>query len=317
MCVAARVSRAFLAILLKPTRLALQKMGLCAEQRFQISIRPLALVRQCSCVKERTKFSGSIPAAYDRYLGPILFQPYAEDLAARVPVKKTSSVLELACGTGILTRVLRTYLPSKVKLIATDLNEPMFRQAAAKFGKGEKVRWLEADASDLPFDDRKFDAVVCQFGIMFVADKALAAREAYRVLKRNGLLLFSVWDGMKHNKLGELAHRTIASYFKKDPPTFYQVPFSYHNRTEIRRVLKQAGFREIKTEVIAKIGQAKRAEDVAKGLVEGNPVAATIAKRDPSLLPVITDAVTAAITRRFGKQNIHAPMRAIVVRARI
>ena len=145
MCVAARVSRAFFAILLKPTRLALQKMGLCAEQRFQISIRPLALVRQCSCVKERTKFSGSIPAAYDRYLGPILFQPYAEDLAARVPVKKTSSVLELACGTGILTRVLRTYLPSKVKLIATDLNEPMFRQAAAKFGKGEKVRWLEAD----------------------------------------------------------------------------------------------------------------------------------------------------------------------------
>src|SRR2546430_4188108 len=193
----------------------------------------------------------------------------------------------------------------------------MFRQAAAKFGKGERIRWLEADACDLPFDDRKFDVVVCQFGIMFVPDKALAAREAYRVLKRDGVFLFNVWDAMKHNELGELAHRTIASYFKKDPPTFYQVPFSYHNRTEIRRVLKQAGFREIKTEVIAKIGQAKRAEDVARGLVEGNPVAVTIAKRDPSLLPVITDAVTAAITRRFGKQKIHAPMRANVVRGRV
>jgi ubiquinone/menaquinone biosynthesis C-methylase UbiE len=266
---------------------------------------------------EHARFSGSIPAAYDRYLGPILFQPYAEDLAAHLPIKKTVSVLELACGTGILTRVLRTHLPSKVKLIATDLNEPMFCQAPAKFAKNEKVRWLEADACDLPFDDRKFDAVVCQFGIMFVSDKALAAREAYRVLKRDGVFLFNVWDAMKHNKLGELAHRTITSYFKKDPPTFYQVPFGYHNRAEIRRVLKQAGFRKIKTEVVAKVGKAKRAENVARGLVEGNPVAVAITKRDPSLLPVITKALTAAISLRFGRQNIRAPMRAIVVRARV
>ena len=265
---------------------------------------------------EHTKFSGSIPAAYDRYLGPTLFQAYAEDLATRLAANKTGSVLELACGTGILTRVLRTHLPSKVKLIATDLNEPMFRQAAAKFGKNERVRWLEADACDLPFADRKFDAVVCQFGLMFVPDKAQAAREAYRVLKPDGIFLFNAWDAMRHNKLGELAHRTIASYFEKDPPTFYQIPFSYHNRAEIRRILKQAWFREIKTEVIAKIGKANRAEDVARGLVEGNPVAVTIAKRDPSLLPTITRAVTSAITRRFGKRDIRAPMRAIVARAR-
>jgi len=265
---------------------------------------------------EHTKFSGSIPAAYDRYLGPILFQPYAEELATRVTVNKTGSVLELACGTGILTRALRSCLPSKVKLIATDLNEPMFRQAAAKFRKNERVRWLAADACDLPFADRKSVVVVCQFGIMFVSDKALAARQAYRVLKRDGLFLFNVWDAMRHNKLGELAHRTITSYFENDPPTFYKVPFSYHNRNQIRKILKQAGFREIKTELIAKIGKANRAEDVARGLVEGNPVGVTIAKRDPSLLPIITGAVTAAITRRFGKRDIRAPMQAIVVQAR-
>lgn len=319
---AARVSLAlfFVVCFLQPTRLPLQKMGLCAGATLQNFNSPFTTARQDSDQRmndEHVKFSGSIPAAYDRYLGPILFQPYAEDLAARLPVKKTSSVLELACGTGILTRVLRTYLPSKVKLIATDLNEPMFRQATTKFGRGEKVQWLEADACDLPFDDRKFDAVVCQFGIMFVSDKALAAREAYRVLKRGGVFLFNVWDAMNYNKLGELAHRTIVSYFKKDPPTFYQVPFSYHDRAEIRQVLKQAGFLEIKTKVVAKIGKADRAEDAAKGLVQGNPVAVTIAKRDPSLLPVITHAVTTAIRRRFGKQNIHAPMRAIVVQARV
>ena len=122
---------------------------------------------------------------------------------------------------------------------------------------------------------------------------------------------------MNHNELGQLAHRTITSYFEKDPPTFYQVPFGYHNRAEIRRVLKQAGFREIKAEVVAKVGKAKWAENVARGLVEGNPVAVAITKREPSLLPVITNALTAAISRRFGKQNIRAPMRAIVVRSRV
>ena len=265
---------------------------------------------------EHAQFSGSIPAAYDRYLGPMLFQPYAEDLAARLQVVTNGSVLELACGTGILTRALRTHLPSTVKLTATDLNEPMFRDAAAKFRKDETVQWLQADACSLPFGDRMFDAVVCQFGIMFVPDKALAAREAHRVLKSGGLFLFNVWDAMEHNELGQLTHQTIASYFDKDPPTFYEIPFGYHDQDEIKRVLKEAGFQEIKTEVVTKVGAANRAEDASTGLVKGNPVAVAIAERDLSLLPVITKAVAQAIAGRFGETDIRAPMRAIVVEAR-
>ena len=265
---------------------------------------------------EHAQFSGSIPAAYDRYLGSMLFQPYAEDLAARLQVAKNGSVLELACGTGILTRVLRTRLPSTVKLIATDLNEPMFRHAAAKFRKDEPVQWLHADACSLPFGDRMFDAVVCQFGIMFVPDKALAAREAHRVLKPGGLFLFNVWDAMEHNELGQLTHQTIASYFDKDPPDFYEIPFGYHDRDEIKRVLKEAGFHEIKVEVVDRVGAASEAEDAATGLVHGNPVGVAIAERDPSLLPVITKAGAQAIRDRFGEADIRAPMRAIVVEAR-
>ena len=267
-------------------------------------------------VDEHANFSGSIPAAYDRYLGPILFQPYAEDLAARLQVPENGSVLELACGTGILTRVLRTHLLPTVKLTATDLNEPMFRHAAGKFAGDEPVQWQQADASSLPFADQMFDAVVCQFGLMFVPDKALAANEAHRVLKPGGVFLFNVWDAMEHNALGLLTHQTIASYFEKDPPAFYQVPFGYHNQDEIKRLLVEARFREVKIETVVKISAPSQAEDAATGLVHGNPVGAAIAERDPSLLPIITNAVARAIQDHFGSHAFRAPMRAIVVQAR-
>src|SRR5437016_5070372 len=192
---------------------------------------------------EHAKFSGSIPAAYDRYLGPILFQSYAEDLMNRLGAGENSSVLELACGTGILTRVLRDRLPATARLVATDLNEPMIANAASKFAQNERIEWKQADASSLPFDDQSFDAIVCQFGVMFFPDKALSAREAHRVLKPGGVFLFNVWDSMEHNDLGRIAHETISSFFEKDPPTFYEVPFSYYDQNEIKRVLEAAGFK--------------------------------------------------------------------------
>ena len=266
--------------------------------------------------EEHALFAGSIPAAYDRYLGPVLFQPYAEDLAARLQVPDDGLVLEIACGTGIVTRELRHRLPATVKLLATDLNEPMFQHAAAKFVKGDAVEWRQADACSLPFGDQTFDAVVCQFGIMFVPDKALAAREARRVLKRDGMFLFNVWDAIERNELGRIAHETIASHFEKDPPAFYQVPFGYHDQDEIRRVLAEAGFRDVRIDLVEKVSGASRAEEIATGLVQGNPVSVAIAERDPSLLPVITNAIAAALKGRFGKAELRAPLRAIVVQAR-
>jgi len=266
--------------------------------------------------RQDADFSGSIPAAYDRHLGPLLFQPFAEDLADRLNVDGDRSVLELACGTGILTRVLRSRLAPSVKITATDLNEPMFRAAGGKFGTGEMVHWQQADACHLPFADQAFDAVLCQFGLMFVPDKGLAVREARRVLKPGGQFLFNVWDSMEHNALGRLTHHTVTSFFEKDPPTFYQVPFGYHDPAEIRRILQEAGFGDVEVTVVEKVSRGARAQDAAIGLIEGNPIAVAIAERDPSLVPVITSAVAKAIEEQFGAGELRAPMRAIVVQAR-
>jgi hypothetical protein len=125
-----------------------------------------------------------------------------------------------------------------------------------------------------------------------------------------------VWDTIERNELCQIAHETIAGYFDKDPPTFYQVPFGYHDQGEIRRVLTDAGFRDVRIDIVEKVSGAGRAEDTAIGLVQGNPISVAIAERDPSLLPVITDAITKALTKRFGAGDLRAPLRAIVIQAR-
>lgn len=265
--------------------------------------------------EQHAAFTGSIPENYDLYLGPALFEPYARDLAARLEVGGGASVLELACGTGIVTRALRDRLPPGVSLTATDLNEAMMGYAARKFASDEDVEWRRADASALPFDDGSFDAVACQFGFMFVPDRARAFAEAFRVLRPGGSLLFNVWDAIEHNDLAHVAHTSITKFFDRDPPTFYEVPFSLHDEEAIRGLLAAAGFREIKITRLTLPSLSPSAAEAARGLVQGNPVISAIRERMPADVPKIEAAVAAALAARCGDEPVEGSMRALVCSA--
>src|SRR2546425_2475722 len=234
---------------------------------------------------DHVAFVGSIPENYDRYLGPVLFDPYAADLVARLDVPATASVLELACGTGIVTRRLRDCLGSNAKLIATDLNEAMMNFAAPKFPPEENIEWKQADATELPFADQSFEAVICQFGLMFFPDKEKAARETYRVLKPGGVFLFNVWDAIERNDLTYAAKTIIENYFPDNPPDFYQVPFSFHDQHAIRSLLSGAGFREIQLSVVSLPPISPSARDAAHGLIHGSPIITAIIERDETKVP--------------------------------
>lgn len=260
-------------------------------------------------------FVGSIPENYDRYLGPVLFEPYAADLAARVNVSDGAAVLELACGTGIVTRHLRDRLGSAVKITATDLNEAMMGYAARKFQPQDSIEWKQADATVLPCEDQSFDAVVCQFGVMFFPDKAAAAREAYRVLKPGGRFLFNVWDAIEHNDLPDIAHGNITKVFPDNPPDFYDVPFSYHDQEVLRSLLNTAGFKDIQITVLPFEGTGPSAKDLSKGLIHGNPVVTAIRERDESKVSEIEAAVEAEIRARCGDAPVRARLQAIVCTA--
>jgi len=261
-------------------------------------------------------FVGSIPELYDRHLGPLLFEPYARDLAARLaPAATPRRVLELACGTGLLTRRLRERLAPDVALVATDLNEGMLEVARARLGPLPALTFQQADAQSLPFADAEHGAVVCQFGWMFFPDKPRAAREALRVLARGGQLLFNVWDSLAENPLGRVVHETLARLFPADPPDFYRVPFGFHDPDAIRAQLRDAGFERIEVEGVAHTARAPAAEHAAIGLVRGNPVVAAIQQRggDPEH---VVRAVASALRAQLGAGPLEAPMRALAIAAR-
>lgn len=260
-------------------------------------------------------FHGSIPEVYDRHLGPVIFEPYADDLARRVAERAPKSVLEIACGTGILTERLRKSLPPGSSLTATDLNQPMIDCARAKLQGVDGIEWRQADAAALPFPPASFDAVACQFGVMFVPDKQAAFREARRMLVNGGWFVFNVWDDLSHNPFGRIAHETVAGFFPKDPPTFYQVPFGFHDRNVIKHHLADNGFVDASLEEVTLETRSATARSFATGLVKGNPVVIAIQERNMAPEPII-DAVEAALIRAGGDNPFRASMRALVVTAK-
>jgi len=264
---------------------------------------------------ENVAFVGSIPENYDRYLGPTLFEPYAADLVTRVDVPGGGAVLELACGTGIVTRRLRDRLAASTKLVATDLNEPMMSHASRKFREDENVKWRQADATDLPFSDQSFDAVICQFGLMFVPDKPQAIQEAHRVLKPGGKFLFSVWDSIERNDFPRVAHETISKFFDDNPPDFYQIPFSFHDRLEIESLLTETGFKEIEFTLLPLNSNAASARDLTQGLVHGNPIITAIRERNEAMIPEIEKSVFEAVVANFGEAPVQARMQALIFSA--
>jgi ubiquinone/menaquinone biosynthesis C-methylase UbiE len=261
------------------------------------------------------QFTGSIPAAYDRFLGPMLFEPYADDLTARLTVPPTAAVLELACGTGILTGRLRHALPATATLTATDLNEPMLAYARAKVPDAG-ITWQTADAQALPFPDAAFDAVACQFGLMFVPDKTRAFGEVRRALRAHGQFAFNVWLSLAENPLGRIARDTIARYFTSDPPTFYEVPFSFHDEAYIRDLLRAAHFGVVSCEPVVLEARSPSAHDAARGLVTGNPILLDVGERATAPPEEIIHAVAAALAAQGGDAPLRLPMRALVFLAR-
>ena len=261
-------------------------------------------------------FDGSIPSLYDRLLGPMIFEPYARDMATRVPLTGGTRVLEVACGTGRVTRHLIAGLTARATLTASDLSAAMLAEARVQLGNDPRVTWQEADAMALPFADGSFDSVVCQFGVMFFPDKAKGIRELHRVLAPGGRLAFSTWDSMDANPFAAVISRVVRSFFVEDPPTFYDIPFSMHDRGELEALAVTAGFTNVRVQVRADTAKSPRALDAATGFVRGNPMINALRDRKVADVDHIVHAVAGAFREEFGDGPMRASMQALIVTGR-
>ena len=261
-------------------------------------------------------FAGSIPDIYDRFLVPLIFETYARDLAERLAAVKPRDVLETAAGTGVLTRAVASRLPVDARIVATDLNQPMLDHAVTKQPHDSRIAWRQADALALPFQDRRFDVVACQFGAMFFADKVLAYREALRVLKPGGHLFFNVWDRISENEFADVVTEALATYFPRDPPRFMaRIPHGYHDTGKIREELAQAGFTTISIEPLDATSAAPSPREPAIAYCQGTPLRNEIEARDASGLEGATAAAAEGLARRFGNGPVAGRIRAHVIDA--
>jgi SAM-dependent methyltransferase len=258
------------------------------------------------------RFQGRIPEFYDRHLVPFLFDPYARELARRLQVGPNGRVLELACGTGAATRLLRAALPAGAQLVATDLNPAMLDVARRNLAAAD-VHWRTADASELPFKDGAFDAVVVQFGLMFLPDRAKGFHEAKRVLAAGGTLLASVWLPLADNPAAEVVHQVAAELAPADPPQFLRTPYGSMDAEAMRGFAAAAGFSRVEVERVDVMGIAPSARAVADGFAKGTPLSLELAERGIDL-----DVAAAAMLpplAKHGGNPFRSPLAAYVLTA--
>lgn len=266
-------------------------------------------------VDVRANFSGSIPEYYDSCMGTAIFEPFAADLVQRLPARPPGDVLEVACGTGIVTRQLRERLDPSVRLVATDLSKAMLDYARRKLREPDGVEWREADACKLPFADGEFGAVVCAFGIMFAPDRPAAFREARRVLKDGGTFVFNVWDRIEETPHALANAAVVESFFPGDPEMRFTTPYEMHDPALLRVLLADAHFQEVRIEKKRIQVDGVSARSIATGQIRGTPRSLLIEKRGVSLDEVI-DRAAAELAKVGGADPYRSHAQAVVVEAR-
>jgi ubiquinone/menaquinone biosynthesis C-methylase UbiE len=248
-------------------------------------------------------FSGQVPEAYDRDMGPPIFESYAVELANRIPITPGMRVLEIAAGTGRVTRHILDRLPADAKFTVSDLHLDMLEIAKLKL-KDDRIDWQEADALELPFPDSSFDLAICQFGTMFYKDKVAGHKEAHRVLKPGGTYMITTWCSHDENPWAGLIHKRVTEAFPDDPPTFMTKPFSYCNWTEMAQDLAQAGFTESSVETIKHELVVEDVDKLAKGVLLGSPMAGMVHERGGDV-----DAIAAIIADEYRAHGGSNPFR--------
>ncbi len=255
-------------------------------------------------------FEGSVPASYEKYSGPVLFEPFALDIVERIKNDRIENILELACGTGRVTRHLIKLVPPGGKLVASDISKDMMEVARSMI-QDEKLEWQVVDAHKLPFASGSFDHVVCQFGMMFFQDKLLALTETNRVLQKGGTFIFNTWDSVESNPRAVLIRQVLHKFFDDAPAELTDLPHAMQDREKLKQLLESAGFKNIQISTVTKISY-QHPDDTVNGFSKGSMISAFLAGKDPAIVNSLKEELKIKLTEAFGNNDMRFPLRALV-----
>lgn len=251
---------------------------------------------------------------YEHFLGPLFFEPYAIEVAKRIDPSTVSIALEIAAGTGRVTRHIRERIGASAKLIASDISGEMLAEAKKKLSHSD-IDWQIIDAQQLPFTDNSIDLVICCFGYMFVPDKPKAFAEAFRVLRPGGMLLITTWDKLEHNGVSYTSRLLVDKYLKDPLPGSNNLTVSMSDEDIIRPLLEEAGFSKIFIEKVAQFSVCSTAKEAATGLVEGGFMFKEIRQRNPERIDEIKTELEKELSEKFGAAPMIAPISAVISQA--
>ena len=191
------------------------------------------------------QLKGTGPDAYERYMVPIHCLTRAEDLMDRVHLKPRERVLDVACGTGVVSRFAASRVGFLGHITGVELNPAMLEVARQISACYDQIEFVEGSALELPVPDSQFDAVLCQQAIMFFPDRVKAVREMYRALKPGGRVGLNVWRTPEYNPTFECLITALEKHAGDEAVEFMRSPFVMKSVSEMRMIFEQAGFTDI------------------------------------------------------------------------
>jgi ubiquinone/menaquinone biosynthesis C-methylase UbiE len=247
-------------------------------------------------------YGRSGPEIYERHMVPAIFGPWAEDLVKLAAPKRGDRILDVACGTGIVARTASQHVGAIGKVVGLDLNAGMLTVARSASARMGNIEWREGNAMAVPFSDRTFDLVFCQQGLQFIPNRLASSKEMHRVLVPEGKLALSVWTSINNCPGFKSLAEALANHISSDAATFMQSPFSLASENELRHLVEEAGFQNVKIHSASKDLIFPSPDEFARSYVAASPLAAMVAKAEKKSQEALFENVNESL-RPFVKAN--------------
>jgi ubiquinone/menaquinone biosynthesis C-methylase UbiE len=269
-----------------------------------------------NAVSSGWQLGGNAPVAYDTYIVDAFMQDYSRRLAEAASIQKGERILDVACGTGVVTRLCAAQAGTDGHVVGIDLNPGMLARARARDAEGSEIIWHEGSATEMPFPDASFDAVLCQQGLQFIPDKAQALAEMRRVLAREGKLLVSVWRSIEHCPWQRAVADAIEARVGSEPAGLVRSAFTFGDAQKLEQLLSDAGFADTDVVIDSDTIRHPSLSDFVPGYLSATPVAAVVSNLDKDVQNQITVDVREKLAEHLVGDALAVPIEAYLATAR-